>query len=92
MYVDKESFKHDELVALLKTPGTEVDVTDEVCVVWVCGCVRACVCEHVCEHVCACVGACMRVCRRVASCVHCFLAVGYDLTDACCLQRQSGSM
>ena len=62
MYTDKESFKHDELVALLKTPGTEVDVTDEVCVLCVCVgacarvcvsmCVRACVCEHVCARVC----------------------------------------
>ena len=40
MYTDKESFKHDELVALLKTPGTEVDVTDEVCCVCVWGGVR----------------------------------------------------
>ena len=40
MYTDKERFKHDELVALLKTPGTEVDVTDEVCCVCVCVWVR----------------------------------------------------
>lgn len=49
-YVDVESFQHNELVALLKTPSIKVDVTDEVsaCNVLVHACLHACVSACVC--------------------------------------------